>query len=165
MLLAGRRRRPPAVSRKFQQVSSKFQQSPAKSRMLDVRDHAGPLFADTHTVRRDRTSHDSTKKEKGRRFGVGAPTLPLLPAVREVEGVWSRQLLRLAGVGRPLPLKVTTMTQNEITLRWREFPHRSTTLASAVLSRVTRSGSDNIGSPSITIIIIIIMGNGHYAAY
>jgi hypothetical protein len=61
----------PAVSRKFPQVSSMVQQSAANSRkvpqspaMLDVRDVRDMLdhLRDTHT--RDRTSHDSTKKEK-----------------------------------------------------------------------------------------------------
>jgi hypothetical protein len=75
---AGRRRRPPAVSSMvpqspanssmFQQWSRKFQQIPAKSRNVRHAGRAGPCWTmldhllDTHT--RDRTSHDSTKKEK-----------------------------------------------------------------------------------------------------
>jgi hypothetical protein len=56
----------PAVSSKFQQWSSKFQQIPAKSRNVLHAGRAGPCWTmldhlrDTHT--RDRTSHDSTKK-------------------------------------------------------------------------------------------------------
>jgi hypothetical protein len=77
----------PQVSSKVQHWSSKFPEIPANSRkfpqrpaMLDVRDMLDHL-RDTHT--RDRTLHDSTKKEKSRRFWVGAPTLPLLPGLSE----------------------------------------------------------------------------------
>jgi hypothetical protein len=42
----------PAVSSKLQQWSSKFQQIPAKSRMLDVRDHAGPCWTICGTLTR-----------------------------------------------------------------------------------------------------------------
>jgi hypothetical protein len=40
------------VSSKLQQWSSKFQQIPAKSRMLDVRDHAGPCWTICGTLTR-----------------------------------------------------------------------------------------------------------------